>query len=75
MPKPTHIVIDRSSARRAWDFRGAFYNIADALLTAERLSDISYGAPVEYQILRWKDWTIAVEGMSQSIRTARERAA
>jgi len=75
MSKPTHILVDRSSVRRAWDFRGAFYNIADALLTAARLGDISYGDPVEYQILRWKDWTIAAEGMSQSIRTARERAA
>lgn len=75
MSKPTHILIDRSSARSPWDFRGAFYNYADALLTAARLGDISYGEPVEYQILRWRDWTIAREGMSQSIRTARERAA
>ena len=71
MSKPTHILIDRTHARRAWHFRGAFYNFADACLTAARLGDISYGAPVEYQVLRWRDWSVATEGMSQSSRTAR----
>ena len=68
---PTHIVIDRTHARRPWHFRGAFYNFADACLTAERLGDITDGSPVEYQILRWRDWSVATEGMSQSRRTSR----
>ena len=71
MTQPTHIVIDRTNARRAWEFRGAFYNFADACLTAARLGDISHGAPVEYQILRWRAWSVATEGLSQSRRTSR----
>jgi hypothetical protein len=71
MSKPTHILIDRTNALSGWNFRGAFYNFADVCLTASRLAHITDGAPVEYQILRWRDWSIAAKGMSQSSRTAR----
>jgi len=71
MPQPTHILIDRISNLSDWSFRGAFWNFADVCLTASKLARNYDGAPVEYQILRWRDWTIAAEGMSQSRRTDR----
>ncbi len=71
MSQPTHILIDRFHKLAEWKFRGAFYNFADVCLTADRLAHITDGTPVEYQVLRWRDWTIAAEGMSQSRRTDR----
>lgn len=65
MPEPTYILVDRINDIAEWHFRGAFYTFPDACLTAARLHRLFDGAPVEYQVLRWEDWTVADYGMTR----------